>query len=366
MKWQGATLTGLAVIMAAFAARNWQNTSPLPPKTAFLDNYVSKGQVESARLLAELPDGGVIQCSPATVYLFKTPLRFTKSVTILGFSTTANRSTVWKFPIDSAGVSFTRTDTASSTGNIVSGIWFDGGHRDGAKAAHGCYATGRTDLADCVFEGFAGHGVFLDGTGVKGANGNVNRNTVTNCRFSRNGGDGLHVDGNDANVITVTGCDATNNEGNGFYDGAMMCNLYISPHTNGNGWRGGKVTHRCIRWFALSDSVPPGIEPGISQNWQAHWDTLFVARDGRCLPATVEFQAWQPGRAYKTARPFLFVGNARHTVINPYREDNQAAALFSGGTLVINGACRMDAKSKGQWLFQSTNGTTNATKQIKQ
>jgi len=207
------------------------------------------------------------------------------------------------------------------------------------------------------------NGKFL---GTKGANGNVNRNTVTNCRFSRNGGDGLHVDGNDANVITVTGCDATNNEGNGFYDGAMMCNLYLSPHTNGNGWRGGKVTHNCIRWFAVSDSVPPGIEPGVSQNWQAHWDTLFAARDGRCLPATVEFQAWQPGRAYKTARPFLFVGNARHTVVNPYREDNQAAALFSGGTLVINGACRMDAKSKGQWLFQSTNGTTNATKQIKQ
>ncbi len=330
-----------------------------------LDNYVKAGAVDTKGLLNEVQSGCVIQCSPATEYVFKNSLVFTKSVTITGYSTTVNRSTVFKFPIDSAGLSFIRTDSSSSVGNSITGIWFDGGHRENALPKHGLWATGRTDLTNCVFEGFAGHGVYLDGTGTKGSNGNVNRNMLTNCRFSKNGRNGLHIDGNDANVVNVINCDASNNEGHGFYDGAMMCNLYLSPHSNNNGLKGGKITHQCIRWFALTDSVPKGIEPLKSPKWELYWDTLQVAKDGRCLQPTGEFQAWKADRAYKTSRPFCFVGNTRHTIINPYVEQNQAASYLDGGTLVINGAITLDPKSRCQWIRQETNGVSRFSNPIK-
>lgn len=330
-------------------------------KSFILDDYIINDYVDFEKAMKEIAPGGVIQCNPATTYLFKRSILVTKPITIIGYSTCVNKSTIWKFPVDSAGISFLRK--FNSSGSRIQGIYFDGGHKKDVKNDnHGLYTQVRVDLKDCVFEAFPGHGVFLDGTSRISETSNVNRNMIESCRFSRNSKDGLHIEGNDANVCVIMNCDASNNEGTGFFDASMTGNIYIAPHTNNNGFAKGKVTHNCIRWYAITDSVPPNIEPGTNK---VYWDTLLAAKDGHCIKPINEFPKWEPSKSYSSAKSFLTLKNGRGLLLLPYSEDNQVPAMFPGSVMILNGSFRVDDISKVQHLKQSTNGITENTQPLR-
>lgn len=334
-------------------------------KTIQLDEYVVNGFVESDRVVSDIAPGGLIQCSPSTEYKFKKSVEFNKPVNINGYSTCVYGSTRWKFPKDSAGIKFVRLPNSNPTGSTITGIYFDGAHSVNAPANHGIYTQSRVDIRNCVVEAFAGHGIFMDGTSRTNEQANVNRAFLESVRCSRNRLDGFHIIGNDANVLIVSNCDASNNEGNGFVDSTMTGNLYLAPHTNNNGFAYGKVTYNCIRWQASADEVPAGIAPGEHKDWKKYWDTLLVAKDGRCIQPINEFPKWDSLKVYRGSRPFKFGKNANHVVIIPYREDNQTTAWFNGTTLIFNGAVRLAPESLPQHLKQSTNGLTTHRKDFK-
>jgi hypothetical protein len=102
--------------------------------------------------------------------------------------------------------------------------------------AHGIWARCRVEIESTHVTGFAGDGVLINATaGGGGANeGNANNWSVRNSRIANNGGNGLHVSGNDANAGYALGLDCSFNVGWGVLDSAFLGNVYVGCHTAGN------------------------------------------------------------------------------------------------------------------------------------
>jgi hypothetical protein len=141
------------------------------------------------------------------------------------------------FPPDTTGIRcYSTLDSGTGEGADFTRIV---GLNLSAKAkgsrGHGIESTTEVFLEDCVVHSFAGHGVYIHGQTGPGATGISDLSRLMGVRCVTNGGDGIHIQGNDSNVITVIDCSCSNNGGYGYYDNAAYCNTYIGCHEAGGG-----------------------------------------------------------------------------------------------------------------------------------
>ncbi len=132
--------------------------------------------------------------------------------------------TVFYFPDGSNGIKLSSATGAAHAGyTIVRNITLFSKGTTGATA-HGVFAETPVFLDNVSANHFKGHGLFIDGS-AHNANGWVS----SNCKAKYNGGDGLHVNGNDANAGMITGFTATLNTGWGIWDESVEGNTYLAP-----------------------------------------------------------------------------------------------------------------------------------------
>ncbi len=90
----------------------------------------------------------------------------------------------------------------------------------------GIFASCQVNLVNVAASNFAGDGIAIVATSGTGT-GNANKWTIQNCYSLNNAGNGLYVQGSDANVGTCISMENTNNLEWQFFDGTGLGNHYI-------------------------------------------------------------------------------------------------------------------------------------------
>jgi len=111
----------------------------------------------------------------------------------------------------------------------------------GTTSTHGIELRCVARLENLRIERFGGNGVEISASAdvtQSGTNyGIADLAMLVNVYCVRNGGDGFHLEGRDANVIKLDSCNAQVNSGWGFNDEGLAGNCYVNCHaaTNGSG-----------------------------------------------------------------------------------------------------------------------------------
>jgi pectate lyase-like protein len=98
-------------------------------------------------------------------------------------------------------------------------------------AVDGILVNAITNLMNIGVDGFKRHGISVYGA-VPGNN--ATESSFQNIRVDNCDGDGLHVEGNDANACTFVAVTCSNNGGWGIWDGSFLGNTYIGAHVENN------------------------------------------------------------------------------------------------------------------------------------
>jgi hypothetical protein len=115
---------------------------------------------------------------------------------------------------------------------IINASLLGPGHATGSTG-YGIEVRARSRLISCSVDGFRSDGVHINGEA--GVVGNCNLFYIDGGRFMSNGGNGLFVDGPDANAGVIIGLDCSSNDGWGIYDSSFLGNTYVQAHTAANG-----------------------------------------------------------------------------------------------------------------------------------
>lgn len=185
--------------------------------------------------------GGRIRVPFGTYYLSDT-WKISKRVTIVGDNSgdqPNTAGTLLNFPADKTGIRlYSNIDSITGTGadrTQIEGLNLTALARN--ESGKGIHATCVVKIDHCIVRGFEEHGIHMHGQTGVGATGIADGWSVKNTRILVCGGNGLHVNGNDANVGYAEGVECSSNEGFGYYDNASYCNTYVAcmSHFNGLG-----------------------------------------------------------------------------------------------------------------------------------
>lgn len=80
---------------------------------------------------------------------------------------------------------------------------------EASKAAHGLMLFGVSEIRSCTISKFSGHGIYIFGNNYQGNDMSI----LSRVDISFNNGDGLHIFGSDAGLITGTSISSTHNAG---------------------------------------------------------------------------------------------------------------------------------------------------------
>ena len=187
--------------------------------------------------LDSLPKG-VIYLPPGT-YRLSAPLRVKRTQSLIGAPVGANfqQPSVLKFSPNIAGI-IVEDDSTTGGGQEtrITDLQVWGLYGNVATvAACGIEAHAGVRLERLRVTGFKGHGISIQGQ-VPDTRANLWQ--VRDCQLDTNGGDGLHVEGGDANGGLAECVSATANKGYGIRDDSGLGNTYVSCHTRTNGTYG--------------------------------------------------------------------------------------------------------------------------------
>lgn len=103
---------------------------------------------------------------------------------------------------------------------------------------HGIHAKVRVLIDNVLVDSFSGDGILIDGTLRVSDSQTANCWSVARSRLWGNGGNGLHITGEDGNCGNAWAVDCTSNEGYGIYDESSLGNTYLGCHFDNNhlGW----------------------------------------------------------------------------------------------------------------------------------
>jgi hypothetical protein len=122
--------------------------------------------------------------------------------------------------------------TPGATGSVFEDLNFQSQGYGGQTSAHGFDANTQFIMRNCEFSGFGGNGSHID---AAVPDGNANIWKMEHCKFYRNAGDGLYVNGPDANAGVSIGLDFGQNLGWAINDSCFLGNTHIAAHSAGNG-----------------------------------------------------------------------------------------------------------------------------------
>jgi hypothetical protein len=121
-----------------------------------------------------------------------------------------------------------------ATGSVFEDLNFQSQGFGGQTTAHGFDATTQFIMRNCEFSGFGGNGANITGNiGITSGN-NVNLWKMEHVKFYRNYGDGLYIDGPDANAGISIAVDTGQNGGWAINDSSFLGNTHIAAHSAGN------------------------------------------------------------------------------------------------------------------------------------
>ena len=160
-----------------------------------------------------------------------------------------NRATDFIFPAATAGIVVNRFNTIGPLDNSTDLYGADGSHIIGIRCIggrgtefnatqSGIWLRARALVRECATVSFAGHGVFC-GAGNDGNPyvGNCNLFRVEHIYSEFNRGDGIRIQGTDANGGTALYVNAKSNDGWGIYEASFLNTFHAGHHTisNNNG-----------------------------------------------------------------------------------------------------------------------------------
>lgn len=199
------------------------------------------------------PEGGTI-IFPATatnIFPMSATLNIRKMVKLSGqvaqSGTTYVHGTRLDFPAGVTGLVFNAYNTSLYVLATPNQALFPGAYASilenvqiqGAlgATADGVVMRAGIEMRNCSVRGFSRYGVRIYASEIGGTDsttGNANGWKLDTCLIRNNGGDGVYVDGNDANVGVAIRVSSDNNGGWGFYDNSLIGNTYIGCDTSGN------------------------------------------------------------------------------------------------------------------------------------
>ncbi len=179
-----------------------------------------------------------VPASSSGYYLAST-WNISKRVTIQGANSgdqVQTAASALYFAQDTNGIRlFSNIDSSTGTGADRSRI---SGLNISARAKNvsgiGIYSTCVVEIEYCIVRVFKGDGIYIHGQTGAGATGIADASTVRYTRSVSNGGDGLHLDGNDSNVCTTINFEASSNGGWAINDNSKYGCTHINPEAAGN------------------------------------------------------------------------------------------------------------------------------------
>lgn len=138
------------------------------------------------------------------------------------------------------GVPVIEANTTGGDGASIQRISIQRGNGSDPVAdgtSHGIWLKARALLSDIRVAGFAGNNIHIVASAANGdalLRGNANNFGLKMIRTINAGGDGLYVDGPDANAGYCEVVDASSNGGWGIYDSSFLGNTYVACHTASN------------------------------------------------------------------------------------------------------------------------------------
>ena len=166
----------------------------------------------------------------------------------------------------------------------------------GGTVGHGLWCRARAFVENVRITSFPQNGLYVYATAGSGGNseGNANNCHFSNMRISNCVGNGVHVQGADANACMFDHIDSSTNRGMGFNDESFLGNTYVMPHTNGNGV-GGQVSWGGNRYYTINPVAASTTEPGTDSSvW------IFDSVGG----VHVIYPLWVSGNTYILGHPF--------------------------------------------------------------
>lgn len=163
--------------------------------------------------------------------------------------------------------------------------------------------------------------------------GNSNFSHIKNCTFS-NCTNGIFIEGCDANVIKIETIDVTGNRRWGVFDNGFLGNLYIQPHSGGNG------AGQCVTYGGLCYSPIPDHDGYFQDTGAANINKrpdLNVGTYWQEIPNNGA-PAWNAATQYYSGGAFCIKGaNAWSNFVAPYTEIGQAPIYLNARSKVDGG-----------------------------
>lgn len=193
------------------------------------------------------PSAGTIFVPPGVYYISQT-INLKKQVNLVasGGATGYAQNTVLLFADGVIGIiintynttyEFTETvPTGSASGSNITGLTITAKGKSNPNA-HGILMRGSCNINYTQVSKFGGDGIRIYAwAGGGGAlEGNANGWSLQNCRLFLNNGNGLYVQGADANAGSAMHIDVADNTIGGIYESSFLGNTYIACHAAANG-----------------------------------------------------------------------------------------------------------------------------------
>lgn len=213
---------------------------------------------------------------------------------------------------------------------------------------------------------FGGDGFNINATsgGANDVQGNANTFLLSDCTSIYNRGNGLLINGNDANAGTTINFSAIHCGGSGIMDWSFLGNTHIQPHTRdcgvddptvagtGTGGPTGTCIYNSVYYYVVSGQTTAAstTEPGTDSSvW-------------RTFPGHPYCKTWQTGMTWVVGAPYSTNHsnvNARNVFVGAYAEAAQAPVQGSYPTLFLGGLLDevgLDTDCTAVWIKAGLNG----------
>lgn len=284
---------------------------------------------------------------PNGTYYFSQTIELKRSTKLFGFSSGLpyDAPAIFKFPTNTTGIIVNRSNTFSNTtvtattaadATIIEGIaLYSTVGTDLTK--HGIWLRARAVIRNVFISQFSGNGInIVASAGSGGATeGNANSWRIDTVRVENCGGNGVYVDGADANAGYGNAIDVTNNRLWGIYESSFLGNTWEACHADANGGtatNSAYATYGGNHYHAVpgnSSATLGSTQPGTNSNvWRLCNPTKYPIAWTGSNPAGT----FREGGGYYSDNP-----NARNTFVGCYVEGGQGLTWHSQHTIVIGG-----------------------------
>ena len=209
------------------------------PQYGAIGDGVTDDYPAFASALADLPDGGVLYV-PCGHYFLSQTLELTKQILVEGATGSGWFATsVLHFPRGVTGIRIASgypDPNVRGSWSVIRDLALMGTPDPTAATAHGIEVRSRCTIERVWIHRFSHNGIDIYGSAlatVDQSNSNLwqVRNTVVDACL----GDGLHVQGPDANAGSAISLSSASNGGWGVHDESFLGNTYVGCHTATNG-----------------------------------------------------------------------------------------------------------------------------------